>query len=348
MARVEVTPQLCATIKAIRTKNNIRSNALAKHLNKSTAYITKLEQCEILTIDQDTLVKLFNFVMAGDRSDNDMIVEIFNSLKMKYTQEEIEEQLWFENFDTTTRLLPIPSELIDEFNCLIVSLGISRSELLSRINANEALNESLKKSKKYPTNQWFQVKGPETVQRVIKIHLTIDELDAILDKKQTECTYIYLQVITFYLFKIRQFNQQVDIGDMNYNELFKQASEFLSKYKVYSLVEKEKLLREAQTEADRERVLNSFDITNRDIVAEIFSGFDYWSVRDIKQANIQFASFLKNMQWDLSFMMKLISFPFSDLSRASYTNKKLLIEEIRQVLERYQEMPADDRSIEEY
>jgi len=139
MTKVYVTQELAETIKSIRLQNKILSKDLAKAVGKSPAYITKLERGEIQTIDISELNIIFKFIAGNNSSFDDTMEKIYTILKYKYSDDEIEKQIWFANYDTVKRKIPIPGTLIDEINNKIVQLEKSRQYLLTRINNNESL-----------------------------------------------------------------------------------------------------------------------------------------------------------------------------------------------------------------
>ena len=94
MARVIVTQELADTLRSIRIQNKIQAKLLANHINKSPAYISKLENGNIQTIDNNELYDILKLII-GDAGNYDEIAErIYASLKFKYTKKEIEEQVW--------------------------------------------------------------------------------------------------------------------------------------------------------------------------------------------------------------------------------------------------------------
>ena len=78
MAKVYVTQELAETIKSIRLQNKILSKDLANIIDKSPAYVTKLEKGEIQTIDIDELNKIFNYIIGDDTSFDETIQKIID------------------------------------------------------------------------------------------------------------------------------------------------------------------------------------------------------------------------------------------------------------------------------
>ncbi len=342
MAKVQVTSQLAELIKTIRIQNSILSKDLAAYLKKSPAYISKLESGEIQSLDRDMLFDVLEYITKGNSSFDEIIEEVFATLKFKYTREEIENQLWFENFDTVERLIPIPEELVDEFNNQIKELNITRSHLLARINGNESIEDSIRNDSTYPKNEWFHINESTPKKRFIIIDLSDKSLNDILDKKVTKSVYIFILAIQFNLLKIKKYGDSKDIDDSSVQDTMIGAIDTLNKFKFYSLSEKDKLINKAETPEEYDRILNTFDRQNQEVINEILGGYSFWSERDIKFANYQFNLYLKNMKWDLGFMMKLMSLEFNSLSEVNYTNKKSLMNEISALISKYQEISEND------
>ena len=113
MPRYEVTPGLAETLRSIRLQNKIQANKLAVHIGKSPAYISKLENGSIQTITPDELSKILRFI-SGEAHSTELAEQIYASLKLKYSAKEIEEQLWFTNYDTVECRIPLPPALIED------------------------------------------------------------------------------------------------------------------------------------------------------------------------------------------------------------------------------------------
>lgn len=350
MAKVQVTKELGETIRRIRNDNNIKANGLAAHINKSPAYITKLEKAELKMIDEDNLVKIFSFITKRDRQQTDLelLVDIYSRLRVFYTPKELEEQVWFDNFESVRCKLPVPEDLVDNLNNSIVELNIDRKTLLSRINANEMLSaEVLEKCENTP-NQWKLIEAAsEGKQIAIKIELPATILDALLDRRIDTCAYIYVFCVAYYLKKIRQYNDQVLISDPEHNKLYDETTDYLNKYHFYTVSKRDALMSAAKSKEEAEQFLTSYDSESQQIIRDIIAGFSFVSDVNIKKANIQLRAFLNNMKWDLGFTMALISLDFSSLEALSYNKKKELLDLIRNKIQELKTLPKGD-NIEVY
>ena len=54
------------------------------------------------------------------------------------------------------------------------------------------------------------------------------------------------------------------------------------------------------------------------------------------------------MHWDLWFMLKLISFNFSSMDDLSTTLKKELLNEIEELIQKYNSLPTAQKKVETY
>ncbi|MCR5335331.1 MAG: helix-turn-helix domain-containing protein [Synergistes sp.] len=347
MPRAIVTPELTETLRSVRLSNNIPAKLLAEHIKKSPAYVSKLERGGIQTIDTEELYSILKFI-TNQEDLVGLADQIYKSLTVKYSRKEIEDQLWFTNFDTVECLLPIPDELIKEMNARIASLGISRQYLNNRINANEALSTADIEDKSIAFNQWYHQKEIGGNAQSIKIKLSEQNQNGILDGRIDVAPYIFVFCIVFYLLKIEKYGDITAISDEENSDLMKAATSLLNSHKFLSISEKNALLAEQSSRDDFISLLSSFDKDNIDIINDILSGFRFASAQNIKSTNEQLKLFSQNMHWDLGFMLALISRDFKQLDKTSVSNKKKLLEEIGSLIEKFADLPDEQNLIEEY
>ena len=347
MPRAIVTPELTETLRSVRISKKIQAKALAEHIKKSPAYISKLERGGIQTIDTEELYSILKFIT----NQEDLIglaEQIYKSLKLKYTRKEIEDQLWFTNFDTVECLIPIPGSLIEEMNARITALDITRQYLNARINANEALSKTDIEDKSIAYNQWYHQKEIGGNAQSIKIKLSDTRLDDILDGKVDIAPYVFVFCIAFYLLKIEKYGDTAVISDEENSALMKETTSYLNHHKFYSISEKNALVSEQSSRDDLYSLLSSFDNDNINIINDILSGFRFASAQNIKSTNEQLKYFCQNMHWDLGFMLALISRDFKILDKTSVSNKKKLLQEIDNLIKKYADLPDEQNRIEEY
>ena len=255
MPRAIVTQSLSDTIKLIRTQNKIQAKQVADYINKSAAFITKLENGNMKSIDSEDLYAILKFI-SNNESDTDLANRIYDSLRLKYSKKEISNQLWFHNFDTVECLIPIPESLIAAFNKKIQDLNISRDYLLRRINANESLLESEITNQKIPYNVWFHREWDEETGQGIKINLSKVTLDSILDGETDVSPYIFVFCILFYLNKIQQYGDVTNLSVNENDRLFEKTTLELNNFKFLSISEKNLLLSQNENKEILSEMLN--------------------------------------------------------------------------------------------
>ena len=346
MPRAIVTPELAETLRGIRLQNKIQAKNLATHIGKSPAFISKLESGNIQTIDTKELYSILQFI-SGEHNSTELAEQIYTSLRFKYSSKEIEEQLWFTNYDTVECLLPIPDDLIDDITTRLGILGISRSYLNARINANEALPTEDINDDSIEFNQWYHQSCMGGNAQSIKIKLSEKQMSAILDKEVDVAPYVFVFCILFYILKIEKYNSTIELSDDENSELMRMTTDILNSHKFLSISEKNNLIAEKESQEEVQEILSSFDNANIEILSDIISGFRFASEHNIKTTNEQLQAFSQNMHWDLGFMLRVISLDFKSMERTSFSNKKALLSEIEKLISEYAQL-SDKHNIEEY
>jgi len=348
MARAIVTPELADTLRSIRLQNKIQAKALATHIGKSPAFVSKLESGNIQTIDTTELYEIINFVLGDTDDQAELAEKIYASLKFKYSKEEIEEQLWFTNFDTVERQIPVPGSLIDELIRIMETNQISYEYLLKRINSNEALTEEENEDDSIVYNQWYYQNRQGGSGSSIKIKMEEGQLQSLLSKKSDVSPYVFILCTALCLLKIDRFGDQVQISPEDYQELMANAIDLLNTHKFFSISEKDRLLSGRRTQDEISDILSTFDRDNIEILNEIISGFQFASECNIKTTNNQLKKFCENMHWDLGFMLRIISLDFKNLEKTSVSNKRKLIKAFEELIAEYAQLPDEQNKIEIY
>ena len=322
------------TIKTARVQNNIPAKVLAEHINKSPAYITKLEHGDIKSIDIDTFNSILSCIFGNAKDQNEIVNKLYESLNIKYTNTEIEKALWFQNFSTVSCRIPISKELIEYINGLINSNDISREYLLLRINSNESLSDEEKQDKSIEENQWYIDKSDNKSQ-CIKLNLKESYFNSILDCKKNKAPYVYILSILYYINKIIKYNETIKISTDENKKLMHETIDTLNQFKFYSITEKEKALYNNKTNDDISNILNSFDIENKELINHIISALQIYSDIDVKQINEYLIEYNNTINWDLGFAVRILGLPFSKMDKVSFSSKKKLLNEIEQLIDKY-------------
>lgn len=350
MAKVEVTPILADSIKTLRMQKGISSRGIASSIGRSPSYFSKIENGKIKSIDKSELDRIFDVITGDDRSFDKQIDSLYVTLKIKYSAEEIKEDLWFHNYDTVSRFIPIPVELIDDINSRITQSQISIDYLVERINGNDDVPPEYRTASECDLNEW-KIYGNDkdtSGEQYIIMSVSVQQIEKVLRKDVKASNYVTILGIAYYLTKIEKYQ---DLRELPYEEskrLMECAVSYLNSYKFYSLAEKEYLLSRAASTEDRQRILTSFDKENIDLINDMLSGFKVFSELNVEFTNKQLTAFIANLHWDASLMLNFIGIPFSELGKMSFTLKQEMLTEIKKIVKKYQDIPDKEKSIETY
>ena len=352
MAKYKVTPELAYTIKSARTQKNITSKAIAKHINKSQSYMSRLEKAEIKTIDEKDLSDILMYIYSEESSEptlESILDSIYSTLELQFSDSEIEQQLWFDNFDTVVRKIPIPKELVNDISEKMQEQGISISALCQRINANEGILPEIENDDDYPFNEWQALVRNHKIEfSFIKMKVAEQEIASIVSGETESANYVSLLAISYYLHKITQYGTQIVLSKEESNNLWCKATDYLNSYRFYSISEKYKLAKQAKSQDERDRLLSTFDRENIQLVTDILSRIKVFSELDIQNNNRVLSSFLQNLDWDLGFVLSLVGMNFRELKDLSYSNKVQLLSEIKELIKKYKSLPDQQKTIDLY
>lgn len=351
MAKYDVTPELAETIKSVRIQNHVSAKAVAEFIGKSQSYISKLEKGDIKSIQETDLTRILQYIYRNEENFQDFLnntlEKLLNTLELRYSDKEIDEQLWFYNYDTVLRYIPIPGEMINDINLRLASLHISHQEICDRINTNEDISPEVMNTDQYPFNEWQAFVVDHQIKfQFIKMKVSCPEIEKILAKEIVSCNYITMLSLVYYLLKIERNLYQIEENEKS--ELMYEAHTYLNNHKFFSLSEKNKLSQQAKTQSEIDDLISSFDRKNVDLLSKILVSFRIFSDIDIAKANKYLETFVKNLEWDNSFTMAFLGLPFYDLSAMGYTAKKQMLVEIQQIIEKYKNLPAAQKQIEVY
>lgn len=346
MAKIIVTQALVDTLTMLRKQKGTKSKDLANHIGKTPGYITRLEKQELKTIDINILDSIFSFILGDDYQSTAIWERVYANLQIKLTKEEIENEVWFSNYDTVYRYIPVPTSLIDYFNDKIALLNISREYLLDRINANEAIPQEEINDSKILSNRWYY----STLKNCtfIKIQMDALSLDNILDKKIISSPYVYIYCIMFYLLKIEHVGKTVEIDRPTERQLQLSAKNILNEHKFYSIVEKENIINSEKTKEEIQNLLSSFDNENNKLISEILNEFKFASELDIRITNERLTKFLENLSSDIWFTLKIVSLNYNLLESIDFTQKKGFIEDIERLIKQYSDSQKSLKNSETY
>lgn len=348
MAKVLVSNELIDLVRSIRIDKKKTAKEISQALKKSDSYVAKLESGKIKYLNMDDLETIFTLLSNGDKDIEPVLEVAYNRLKIKYSPKEIEDQLWFYNFDTTGRIIPVPASFCDEINNILSAKEISVDALVEHINANEFIPQEIANAKEYPYNEWFSYCHRDgTSDAYIKMQVGTDYIKGILQGKNPAAPYVVFRAIALYTIRYsRDYDSLLENSEAD--QLNAEAQAMLRKHRIYTFVEKQEI-RASVSEEQKPEFLSSDDIEVIRELDGIKQLFYFYSDLDVTRAKKQLHEIKKNLQWDAPFIASLMSTEFYSLGeRCSYTVKSELIKELRAVFKKYLDMPENQRKMETY
>jgi vacuolar-type H+-ATPase subunit F/Vma7 len=246
MSIAKVTPELSILLKELRKLTNVTSKEIADFLNKSTGFVSNLENCKTPTIDSKIVFDILNFLQKrSEDTDNTLNVSsriekfLNEDLKLSFSQSELEkqekEETFYIQFDKQYRIIRIDSKLIEYLKNEISELGVSAVDVIMELNSNQSIPNEYKDIEpnvlvvSFPTDQ---------VQEVIRFDLKEDFLDNILSRNIKRTNYITLQGIVYALNLLK---------GMSDTEAIEKAGQELYKHKIYTLDERNQIAKAEKT-----------------------------------------------------------------------------------------------------
>ena len=104
--KLHIDEEFGLQLKDFRNQYQVKAKDVAVHMEKSAAYISKLEKGEIHQINKDEFVKMVNYISSSDKGYQLFCERIIGTLEV----EKLEQSTLASNFDWIDRALPIPEE----------------------------------------------------------------------------------------------------------------------------------------------------------------------------------------------------------------------------------------------
>lgn len=324
-------------LKAYRIRYNKKAIDLAKYIHKSPAYINKLENGGIKKINESLLKNIIYFITEKEGGIDEFYQEYTNII----TNEEYEKQLLIMNYDYNTRLIPVPSPLINFINEKMIANSINSEDVISYINKNEDICDE-EYAKEYlknidcKYNQWKEIMNEHENGYFICLKYDLNKYNIMLNSKQKKETYMFIYSFLYHLLKIENKNSNniIDLDKIRYD-----TNVILNKYRFYSLEAKYKLI--ADENIDKSRIVTKYDIEFNNAINSLIKNTTYFGDKDILNATEVLGKINRNFdRLNNSFVFDFMSLDLENISKIK--DKKTFIKDIQKYINTYSESKADD------
>ncbi len=356
MPRINLTQEICDTLKSMRQSSGKTIEQVAKYLEKSIGFVSNIENCKAATIDASDIYDIIDFLTKDKNESNsrantkakDVITTLLNDSVIHYTSEELEDRNALIAFDKQFRDIPIEEDFVNFVRSELEQANLTPSQVIAEMNSNRFVEK--KDDDTLPRNRLI-FSSSDSNNDFILFKLAEDHLDKILSREIKASNYITLQGILYAINLHKGFSPE---------ESAIIAHKSLKELKIHTLPERRKIMED-------ENVLG--------IVSDINARFnndtklsksmiDYFKaikiLNDIfymlKEQNIEYITSRLTTLHDnlshsetISLTLAFLGLPLSDLKHLSPDRQREFFNETKNLLQRYVEEKSDkDEQIIEF
>lgn len=343
--KFSVTPELTTLLRTIRTQNNISAKDLAAHLEKSPSFISKLESGMVKFIKKDTLTDILTFISGEADFYGEVLPSLFRVLQSFMECDRLTSQVWFLQYDVVERRVSVPKEMARDMTKKLEMLQVTPNEITDFINKNI----DSETADAFPVNQVLSIDYQGSSRLLFRSEVSRQEVEHILsaDGYTTELMTLMSLVYTLYRFSLYGKEHQKMPPELAV-QVLRNTDRYLEQYGMNSLVPFGRLTSSEEYTQRQIPLLSVVPDTAQQLITEITGFFVEASSRNA----LNTAKVLKNLSsmlsWDPGFTMKLLGLPFADLEGLSYQNKRGLIDEITELINRYDALSDFEKKWEDY
>lgn len=319
MAKLCLTNEIASYLKDVRLKTKISAKAMAEHINKSPAYITKMEKGEIQSIDLDLLFSYLSMCYGNDETKiAESLDYIYQTFKVSVysSEEEKQNREAYENFDKVKRKIPLSDEFKTDILYRIEQSGFDLKQIVDKINKNDDVPE-LKNRTDVKPNTWYCYNGVSS----ILLKFDYDDIYNILNSPNTSCNYITVQAILYTIGRLNGLAPPQAMAD---------AYQTMTKFKFYSVSERHKFL-------NQDEYSTKEDIENVKKIKHLLSILTALSDQNVSLTNNQIDKIINNLQMDIGFAFTFMSLDLSKLKNSTRGTKKEFLLEVKKLIDNYAE-----------
>lgn len=325
-------------LKDFRNQYQIKAKDVAAYMEKSAAYISKLEKGEIRQIDKDEFVKMVNYISSSENGYQLFCERIIGTMN----PDALDRSAIANNFDWIDRILPVPEEYSVYIKKKISENNISVEKLADYINKNDDLDNKFLHDHKIDLesvekNVWipYYEADSKTRRRIyIVAEISAEEIEDIVEQRMTKTTYLYLYIILYHIYKLRELNKHLFLQESTRTNIKRKTTNKLNEFKIYTLADKAKVISQANNETELKTVLNSFDLRNQELMNELIGGIYYLSEQDVEYTNNKLEGVIANLRQDPSFSLAYMALPLDKIFALPSKVKRDFLDGINELIEK--------------
>lgn len=351
--KMDFNPETGQALKEFRMQHKIKAKDVASILDKSPAYISKLEKGQIQQIPIEDFIKITNFITK----DEDGYDQFCNFMLSKVTRKELEEGIFWTNFDEVVRRIPITKELIYAVKEKMNTLNITEEELTEYINQNEDLTEQfyternidLEKVEKNIWHAYYDEKNMDYIGSYFIFDIKTKTVKEALSGHLKKSSYMLMFGIVYHLFKLEKKSNGEAIDEKCQRACRDLAEQFLLSYKFYTVWMETKVKSQSSNEEEYNKLLSDFDLKNKEYVTELLDAIDFLSKLDIDYTNEKLRVIIDNFKGgDETFVLAFMAISLKDIQELQTATKRQFLSDIKTLIKEYKEKANTKEMVEKY
>lgn len=340
-----VTGELAVLIRTIRTQKGVSAKELAVFIDKSPSYVSKLESGDVKNIQKHDLTRIFSFLTGGEDFYEEVLPAVVRVLMSFMPRERLPEQVWLLQYDTTDRPVLVTEEMAADLRKRLEELGMEAEGLAAIMNEN--FDSEL--SSAFPANEIIPFEQHGSTRILVRLEMDPKDISRILSGADRHTTYLVIYGISHMLIRLEKFGSvSYKLPPENAVEILRDTSAYLEKYQVHSLIGFSRMLSSRDFISRQVNMVNTFDSVSTELMGAIMEFFQEALKYDTLGTTQALDTFSKSLSWDPAFILKLIKLPFYKMEGLSYYQKKNLIQEIIELLDKYDQMSDFEKKLEIY
>lgn len=343
MPKFIVTKNMGSALKNLRQLRKIKAIDIAHSINKTGAFISKLEKGELNSIDEEDFYTIIDTLSKNDTEREEAAKLLFKDASMEYSEDEAANKEWKYTLDTVIRRIPIPAKYVEIVNNEITLLNIDCQELSKYISSNfDLYNDkdfSSEQLDSAPVNKWVFNNG----HSFIKLEISTEIIENIINKKVDIANYVTLKSILISIFRLNKLSK---------NDAYDKAEKILNDLQIFTIEEIidnmiafDKMIEiEHISNQQKNDLLSPSDREHYKLLSEITEQIRAFSRIDIKYANQKLEAFVNNLDEDIILTMGYIGVDLSKLKNVDFQIKKDFVKAVSELVNEYStKVPQKDK-----
>lgn len=340
-----VTPELATLFRTIRSQNSVSAKELASHLGKSPSFISKLESGMIKYIQKEVLTDLLLFISRSGDFYGEVLPGLFRALQSFMEDSRMPDQLWLLQYDVVERPVRIPAAMAEDLAARLAALHVTATEAVGFINENV----DSEMANAFPVNETVTVDSQAGPRLLFRSELSPREAEHILSVPDYETQLMQLINLVYIMFRFSLYGKERrKMPPEQAIQVLKNTDQYLERYQVNSLVRFVGLIASEGYTRRQVPLLSAVPASAQRLTADVTAFFEEAaSVNALNTAKV-LQNFTDMLAWDPAFTLKLLGLPFADLEGLSYQNKRKLLDEIAELVNRYDGLSDFEKKWEDY